>query len=174
MRLYASKITAIAQDIVNELITQELVEVEFANRSEVQLDAEAVMKEYIRRERQMTEQAKDIAHQRGLDYSAHQKIKRQIAKKQKFGLYDESIGYLCSQLIETFLQSRHVDEIYGEDNDLRVALAPLLRKHLATGDELDAEVRKRMKNLTEGGQDWEIRYQQTMERLQQLKGLSED
>ena len=116
MRLYSSKIGTIVHDVVKALIDQELIEVLPNNVSEVELDVESVLKEYIRAERQLTEESKDIAHSRGLnDYSAHQKIKRKLADRRGFGLYDDAIGYIANQMIETLLHTRHVEEIFGED-----------------------------------------------------------
>jgi hypothetical protein len=165
MRLYNSKIESIVREIVKTLVDNELVEIEPTRAGEVELDVESVLKEYLRAERQLTEEAKDLAHSRGLDYSAHQKIKRRIAEKRNFGLYDDAVGYIANQLIETLLHSRNVEEIFGEDQDLRAAIAPVLRAQMTSGEELDREVRRRIKNLEEGTMDWEIRYQQTLERL---------
>jgi hypothetical protein len=173
MRLYGSRVPMIAQEVVRHLLDQNLIAIDPENVHEVELDAESVLKEYLRAERQLTDQAKDQAHERGLDYSAHQKIKRQLAEKARFGLYEEAVGYICNQLIETFLHTRHVEEIFGGDSDLRGALAPLIRRHMSSSDELDAEVRKRIKNLKEGTQDWDIRYQQTMERLKEMRGFTD-
>ncbi len=170
MRLFGNKIPTIVQDIVHTLISSELIEVEAENVKEVELDVESVLKEYLRAERQLSEHAKDLAHSRGLDYSAHQKIKRQLADKKKFGLYEDSVGYIANQVIETLLHTKHVEEIFGEDRDLRAAVAPVLKRHMADQDKLDVEVRKRIKNLQEGTQDWEIRYQQTMEKLRRARG----
>ena len=170
MRLFASRIPHIVTEVVKTLIDNELIEVEPANVKEVELDVESVLKEYLRTERQLTEEAKDLAHQRRLDYSAHQKIKRQLAEKRRFGLYEDSVGYIANQLIEAMLHTHHVEEIYGEDHDVRAAVVPVLKKHMAAPDALDVEVRKRIKNLQEGTQDWEIRYQQTLERLRTARG----
>jgi hypothetical protein len=38
-------------------------------------------------------------------------------------------------------------------------------------DELDAEVRKRIKNLNEGSMAWDIKYQQVLEDIRRKKGL---
>lgn len=170
MRLYGSKIPAIVSEVVQTLIDKELIEVDSANINEVELDVESVLKEYLRTERQLGEHAKDLAHSRGLDYSAHQKIKRQLAERKKFGLYEDAVGYISNQLIETLMHTRHVEEIFGDDKDLRGAIAPVLKRHMADQDKLDLEVRKRIKNLQEGTQDWEIRYQQTMEKLRRVRG----
>ena len=170
MRLFGSKIPFLISDLIADLRKAELVDILPANVTEVELDIESVLKEYLRAERQLTEEAKDIAHSKGLDYSAHQKIRRQLAERRKFGLYDDSVGYIANQIIETLLHTRHVEEIFAEDNELRAAIVPVLRKHMSDGTGIDQEVRRRMKHLEEGSRDWDITYQQTMERLRRLRG----
>lgn len=170
MRLFGSKIPSLISDLIADLRKAELVDIMPANVSEVELDIESVLKEYLRAERQLTEEAKDLAHSKGLDYSAHQKIKRQLADRRKFGLYEDSVGYIANQIIETLLHTRHVEEIFAEDNELRAAIVPVLRRHMSDGSGIDQEVRRRMKHLEEGSRDWDITYQQTMERLRRLRG----
>ncbi|MCB9522235.1 MAG: DUF507 family protein [Myxococcales bacterium] len=174
MRLYGSRVPAIAKDIIKELTDRELIEVSAENVEEVEEDAKSVLNEYLRAERRLTDEAKDMARQRGLDYAAHGKIKRQIADKRRFGLYEDAVGYIANQLIELLLHTPHVDEIFAEDHELRRAVAPVLRRHMAAADGIEAEVRKRVKNLNEGTREWEIRYQQELERLQQLQNLTDD
>jgi hypothetical protein len=171
MRLFGSKIPSLTSDLIAHLRQTELVDVLPAKVSEVELDVESVLKEYLRTEKRLTEEAKDIAHSKGLDYSAHLKIRRQLAERRKFGLYEDSVGYIANQLIETLLHTQHVEEIFAEDNELRASIVPVLRKHMTDGTGIDQEVRRRMKHLEEGSRDWEISYQQTMERLRLLKGL---
>lgn len=170
MRLVSSRIPIIVREIVDTLRERELIEVLPANLPEVELDVESVLKEYVRTDRALTDEAKDLASERGLDYQAHQKIKQQLAEKRRFGMRDESIAYLANQLIETLLHTGHVEEIFAEDHDLRAAIAPVLRRHMSANDPIDEEVRKRIKNLQEGTQDWEIRYLQEQERLRRLRG----
>ena len=172
MRLFGSKVPFIISEVVQSLTQQELIEVEPESVSEVELDVQSVLKEYLRSERQLTDQAKDIAQSKGLDYSAHQKIKRKLADQKRFGLYEDSVSYIANQLIETLLHTQHVEEIFGEDHELRSVITPVLKKHMSGGDSLDLEVRKRIKNLEEGTQDWDIRYQQTLARIKTMRGES--
>ena len=170
MRLFGSKVPLIVSEMVVALTERELIDVEPANVPEVELDIESVLKEYLRSERQLTEQAKDMAQSKGLDYSAHQKIKRKLADQKRFGLYEDSVAYIANQLIETLLHTQHVEEIYAEDHELRAVITPVLKKHMAGDQGLDIEVRRRIKNLEEGTQDWDIRYRQTMERIKSMRG----
>ena len=77
-------------------------------------------------------------------------------------------------MLEILLQSNNVDEIFGDDNDLRRAIAPVLRKELNVGSDLDQEVRKRIKNLQEGTTDFDVEYQKTLEKIRSAKGLSDE
>ena len=170
MRIYNSKIPALVSEIVQTLVERELIEVIPTSQSEVELDVESVLREYVRAERALTEEAKDMAEKRGLDYSAHQKIKRKLAERRRFGLYEDAIGYIANQCIETLLHTQHVEEVFAEDSELRSAIAPVIRKQLRGQDELDQEVRRQIRNLEEGTVDWDVRYRQTMERLQAARG----
>jgi hypothetical protein len=44
---------------------------------------------------------------------------------------------------------------------------------MAIDDELDAEVRQRIKNLEEGTATWEMEYSRVMEQIRQKHGLKE-
>ena len=73
MRLHNSRVGQIKREIVDTLLAKELVEIEADARNEVELDVESVLKEYIRTDRKLTDDAKDLESQRGLDYTQHQK-----------------------------------------------------------------------------------------------------
>ena len=69
------------------------------------------------------------------------------------------------------MQSQHVDEVYADDAVLRKKVKEILRKHMAIDEELDQEVRRRIKNLEEGTQAWELEYQKAMEQIRRKHGL---
>ena len=79
MRLYSGKIGPIVDDLVRELTAQEDIEVE--DVAEVRLDLEAVLKEYVRRERQMIDEAKDRMEREGLGYSKLGRMRQRLAKE---------------------------------------------------------------------------------------------
>lgn len=165
MRIYRERIPAIASSIVNALTEQELIDVEAESRPEVELDVESVLKEYRRMDYELTEQARDLVEQRGLDYSHTFKLKSRLAAERKFGLNDDGLDWICEQIVEILLQSRNVDEVYGEDHELRAVVNPILMKELTVEDNLDKEVRRRIKNLQEGTSDFEVEYQKTLDAL---------
>lgn len=171
MKLYPGRITAIASEIVQAITEDGDVEVLPESISEVELDVAAVLKEYIRGERDLTDRARETIATRNLPPSQIHKIRNQLAEQRKFGIGDDTIDYITGQIIEMLMHSGHVEEVYSEDHDLRRKMRPVLRRHMEIDTELDQEVRDRIKNLDEGTSTWEIEYQRVMDQLKQNKKL---
>jgi uncharacterized protein len=169
MKLYTGKIPTIAQEMIHSLVQSEEIEVNDAQ--EAQLDVEAVLKEYVRMDREITDKAKDLLEQRKLPYGQFGKLKRALADERGFALGEEATNWIANQILETFMQSQHVEEVYADDVVLRKKLKEILRKHMAVDEELDQEVRRRIKNLEEGTQAWELEYQKAMEQIKRKHGL---
>ncbi len=171
MRLYAGKIDTIAAEVINRLTTDGDLEV--SDGREAQLDVASVLKEYIRVDKELTERAKDILQIRGLPHSHLARTKRQLAEQKDFGLEEEAVSWITTQMLETFMQSRNVEEVFGEDVVLRKKIKEIVTKHMAVEDELDQEVRQRLKNLQEGTGAWEVEYARVMDQVKQKHGIKE-
>jgi hypothetical protein len=170
MRLYSGKITPIAEELVRVLTAQGDIEVESAD--EVRLDVEAVLKEYVRRERELAEEAKNRLEARGLPATQLGKLKAQLASDVGFGTGEEALPYLVEQILEMLFHSQHVSEIFSDDAELRKRITPVLRKHMDVEEQLEKEVRARIKNLEEGTTAFEVEYQKVLEQIKRKKGLS--
>ena len=171
MRLYAGKIDTIAAEVINRLTTDGDLEV--SDGREAQLDVASVLKEYIRVDKELTERAKDILQIRGLPHSHLARTKRQLAEQKDFGLEEEAVSWITTQMLETFMQSRNVEEVFGDDVVLRKKIKEIVTKHMAVEDELDKEVRQRLKNLQEGTGAWEVEYARVMDQVKQKHGIKE-
>jgi hypothetical protein len=171
MRLYAAKVPQISAELVRTLVDANAIEID--SPQEVELDVASVLKEYIRVDRELTDRAKDLMEQRRLDYGQFSKLKRSLAEEKDFGLGEEAVTWIASQLLETFMHSAHVEEVYAEDAQLRRLMKDVLKKHMAVDDALDAEVRQRIKNLEEGTSTWELEYKKVMEQIRQKHGLKD-
>ena len=173
MRLYSGQFKMIAAEIITALIDAELVEISEETRPEAELDVEGVLREYRRMDRQIQQRSRDLTINDGR--SAEMKMKRRIAKEKNFGIGDDALEYVISQLLETFMVSPHFDEIYGDDRDLRSKITPVMKKYTASRDnEVDEAVRSKIKNLEEGSAAWDIEYQRVMDRVKRNKGLETD
>jgi uncharacterized protein len=172
MKLYPGKIDTISADIIGQLVQEGDLEV--SDRHEAELDVASILKEYLRVDRELTERTKDILEIRGLPHSAFGRTKRTLAERQDFGLGEDGLSWICTQLLETFMQSRHVEEIFADDAVLRRKIKDILRRHTNVDEELDQEVRQRIKNLQEGTQAWDIEYNRVMDQMKQKYGLNKD
>ncbi len=173
MKFYRGKIEIIAREILDSLIKENVVEIAPELVDETCKDLESVLLEYNRMDREISERAKEAAAKQGLDYSAVNRLRRSMAQSKAFGIDDEALDYVVHQMIEIMLSSNHVEEVFGQDHDLNRIMAPILRKHMSTEEEVDREVRQKLKNLeaAEGTVSWEIEYRRKKEELERLKKL---
>ena len=169
MRLYSGKIPAVGTEIVKALV--EAGDIEVSDHSEAEMDVQAVLKEYVRLDREITEKAKDVLEKKNLPYEQFGKVKRALAGEKAFGLGEEGLEWMTTQMIESFMQSPHIEEIFVEDTVLRKRMADILKKHMQVDDELDEEVRRRIKNLQEGTSTWEIEYGKVLDQIKRNRGL---
>ncbi len=160
MRLYQKKIPVIAQEIVKRLTAED--DIETRNGPEVQLDIESVMNEYIRLEREITDKAREHLKNTGLSFEHFGRVKRAKAEERDFAMGEEGIRYMSSQMLEILMQSTHVDEIYTDDREIRAKLEAVLQKYMTLDEEIEEEVRKRLKNLEEGSSAWDIEYKKML------------
>ena len=170
MRLYGGQVPVIAEEILRVLTRTNGLEVTEENMPEVELDIQSVLREYIRLDRELTDKARESARKSDGQVSIG-RAKRQLARDKNVQVGDEAIGYIISQLIEAFLHSNFVEEVFDEDNELRKKIKPILRRHMSMDEQLDREVRDKIKNIEEGSASWDIEYQRVMENIQRSKKL---
>ena len=169
MRLYSGKIPTVGTEIVKSLL--EAGDIEVTDRTEAEMDVQAVLKEYVRLDREITEKAKDVLQKRNLPYEQFGKVKRALAGEKAFGLGEDGLEWMTTQMIESFMQSPHIAEIFVDDTVLRNRMGDVLKKHMQVDEELDEEVRRRIKNLQEGTATWEVEYQKVLDQLKRNRGL---
>jgi hypothetical protein len=171
VKLYTGKIPTIASEMISSLVQAQDIEV--LDGHEAQLDIEAVLKEYVRMDREITDKSKDVLEERHLPYGQFGKVKRALADERGFALGEEGMAWMANQILETFMQSAHIDEVFADDVTLRKKLKEILKKHMMVDEELDEEVRRRIKNLEEGTQTWELEYAKVMEQIKRKHGINE-
>jgi len=170
LRIYSGKIPTMAQELLAALLNDGDIEIE--SEEEVRLDFEAVFKEYLRRDRKVLDEAKNRMEREGLSYGLLGKIKSQVARDMAFPPRDEQLPYLVEQVMTMLFHSNNVAEVYGEDHVLRKKITGVIKRHTNLDDDLDKEVRSKIKNLSEGTASFEIEYERVMEQIKRRKGLS--
>ncbi len=172
MKLFSGKVPIIATEMARALIDDG--DIESDSPEEVELDIQAVLKEYLRTDRELTEKAKDFCEKRGWPLSTYYKVKRKLAERQRFVTGDDAIDYIMEQIIGAFMHSQFVEEIFTEDHDLKRKMKVILKRHTEIEEEIDEEARSKIKNLEEGTRDWEIEYARAMEAVKRRRGLIEN
>lgn len=172
MKLYPKMVPDIARDIVHRLLDAGDIEVDEDNLIDARTDIEAVLNEYLRQERELADVAKDIMASRGWSSTKYPEARRLAAQTRSFPTGDEALEYITNQMIESIMMSPSFDEVYSEDHVMRKRMVDVLRAVQKKHEEVDAEVRNRLKHLQEGTRDWEIAYRKTLEEVQRAKGLT--
>jgi hypothetical protein len=170
MRLFSGKIPTIAGEIVERLVADK--DIEAPSPAEVTADIESVLKEYLRQERRVLDEAKSRMESRGMSYGELGKMKTQVARESKIQIGDDMLPYLMEQILEILFHSSNVDEIFSDDPVLRKKITAILRKHMDVEQELDREVRDKIKNLEEGTAAFETEYARMLEQMKRNKRLT--
>ncbi len=168
MRLYKGQVPVVAEEIARTLTRSGDLEVESGNVPEVEMDIQSVLNEYIRLDRELNRRARDIQSAEGGSFG---RIKARLARHKGVDVQDDPIGYIIDQLIDIFFHSNFVNEVFADDRTLRKKMKPILEQHMKVQDELDEEVRDKIKNLEEGSREWEVEYEKVMGRLKRTKNL---
>jgi len=169
MRLHVSKLPQLSREILDALISSKAIESQ--SQEEVRLDIESVLSQYMHDEQQITERAKEVLATRGLPQSELSRIRRLVAEERKVQIGDEAIDYLLDQLVEILMHSNAVDEVWAEDFELRRQMRVPLRNYTSLEDQLQSEVRGRLKHVQEGTALWEVEYRRMMEEMKRRKGI---
>lgn len=170
MRLFSGKIAPLSEELVKALVDNKDIECE--SRKEVALDLESVFTNYLRLEKEANDRAKDLLAARSMPQSEMPRLRKLAAEQKGIKVGDEMLDYLLDQLIEMLMHSGNVDEVFGEDHDLRRRMRPVLKRYLELDEQLEGEVRGKLKHVQEGTRTWEVEYQRLMGEIQRRKGLS--
>jgi hypothetical protein len=170
MRLFSGKVTPLSEELVKALADNKDIECE--SRKEVVIDLESVFTNYLRLEREASDKARELLAARSMPQSELPRLRKVCAEQKGIKIGDDLLDYLLDQCIEMLMHSANVDEVFGEDHDLRRRMRPVLRKYLELDDALDGEVRGKLKHVQEGSRTWEIEYQRLMGEIQRRKGLT--
>lgn len=173
MRLYRSQIPRIAEDIIQELCLDGDIVVEAENRVEAEKDIRSIMDEYLRQESRIVNETREHMEQHNVTYDQFGKVKSGFADAKGHPTGDDGIRWIVGQILENFMLSQFVDEVFGEDRSMRKTLMRIFRKHLIEEAELDREVRGRLKNMRPGTDKWDIEYRRVLDEVMRKRGLQQ-
>jgi len=171
MRLYPKVIPIIAREIIAKLTSEKDVEIEPMRVNDAEMDMAAIMREYLAAEERVNQATREALERRGYDFSKFNQVKREMADVRGFKTGDEGIEYVINQMLEFLLLSRNVEEVFSADNEMRLKVFQLMKKHLDIDEEIEREAKGRLKHLQEGTSAYEIEYQKTIEQIRRARGL---
>jgi uncharacterized protein len=171
MKIYLKMIPKICDEIVKTLSRDGDIEVEDEKLEEAALDASAVLRNYVEMEKKLNEDAKETVERRAMNPREFNRIREALAKDRNLKLGDEGIDFCIDQIIELFIMSPNVEEVFAEDNVMRKKIFDILKRFLDVDDALDRQARDRIKNIEEGSLEWDIAYEKAITQLKQNKGL---
>ncbi len=169
MRLYSGKVAPLASEIVRTLT--EGRDIESDRPHDTELDVQAVLNNYLALEREATDRAKELIDNRGLPASEFARMRKLAAEQKGIRVGEDLVDFLLDQLVEMFMHSNNVDEIYSADVELRRKMAPILKRHLAVDDDIEHEVRGKLKHVQEGTRTWEVEYARIRDEIRRRKGV---
>jgi hypothetical protein len=163
MWLTRAKLPALTSAMVKALVDGGLVETEAPDG--VQADLIAVIEQYLRDEQDISTRARDLAAARGAPPTEAARIRKELARQQGVGVGDDAVDYVLAQCLEMLMHSSSVEEIFGQDHELKLAMRTPLRNEQAAAEQMEDVVRKRLKHVQEGSSQWEIEYQRVREEV---------
>ncbi|HVU02435.1 MAG TPA: DUF507 family protein [Polyangiaceae bacterium] len=169
MWLHRAKIPQVAGEMVRALVDGGDIESE--SPKEVQADLESVLLQYLNDDQEITEKARDLVASRNLPQSELGRMRKLVAEQKHVKIGEDAIDYLLDQLIEILMHSNNVDEVFAQDHVLRLRMREPLRKQFAAEEQLEQEVRGRLKHVQEGTQTWDVEYRRMMEDIKRRKGI---
>lgn len=171
MRIYPKVIPIVSREIIQKLTTDGDIEVEPMRIADAEMDMSAIMREYLAQEERVNQATREALERRGYDASKFNQVKREMADVRGFKLGEEGIEFVMNQMIEFLLISRNIEEVYAADNQLRVKVHVIMKKHFDVDEEIDREARLRLKHLQEGTSAFDIEYNKTVDQIRRARGL---
>jgi len=171
MKIYRRVIPKIAKDVIRALLASRAIEVEDGHRDEAELDVAGVLVEYMNAVDKLKHDAEEAIQRHSLPAEMLGRVKKNIADARKVVLGEGAFDHVVERVIESLFESRHIEEVFFEDNELRKIVQPSIQKYLGVDEELDREVRGRLKNLREGTSEWEVEYGRLIEQMRHTKSM---
>jgi len=168
MKIYRKVIPKIAKDVVRSLLANRAIEVEDGHRDEAELDLAGVLVAYMNDVEQLNHDAHETLQRHNLGIENFGRVKRTLAGNRKVVLGEEAEEHVINLMIGALFDSKHIEEVFAEDTEIRKLTHEAMRKYLGVDEELDREVRGRLKNLREGTSEWELEYNRLID---QMRGL---
>lgn len=171
MKIYRKVIPKIAKDVIRSLLANRAIEVEDGRRDEAELDVAGVLVEYLNELDRISADAHDALQRHNLPIETLGRVKRSLAENRSVAMGEGALDFILNRILDSLFNSKNIEEVFAEDQDLRKLVQESIRKYLGVDEELDREVRGRLKNLREGTSEWEVEYGRLIDQMRASKSL---
>lgn len=171
MKLYRSRIPTIAHAIVERLCNDGDIEVLPENREEAARDIIAIIETFQKRDSELHESTREAMERRGLSYDQYGKARRELAEQKEHPVGDEVERYLSRQVVENFMITRFVEEVFGDDREIYKKVLETMKAHDVDENALRQEARERIKNVKEGSVEYEDAFNRAMREVRKRHNL---
>ena len=171
MKLYRVKIGPIAHDVIQTLNDTALIEVDPEKRQEAELDLVAIMEEYLRRDSALREAVRENMSAHNIPYEQYGKVRSKMAEEWGHPTGDDVERFLSRQMVENFMISHFVTEVFADDKEIFKKILQILVKNDVDEGALRAEAQERIQNIPEGTVDYELALNRAMKEVKKRHGL---
>jgi hypothetical protein len=171
MKLYKARVPLIAKAVLERLISEKDIEVQPDNRAEAEQDIIAIMESFLRRDIELRDAVKETMSRRAIPYDQYSKIRNDIADSWGHPTGDSIQKFLSRQIVENFMISRWVDEVFGDDDNMFKKILDTMKSFDVDESALRAEAQEKVKNAVEGTVDYEIAFGQALKEVRKRHGL---
>lgn len=172
MKLYRARVAPIAHAIIERLCTENDIDVAPENREEAERDIQAILDTYLREDQRIQEDAREQLERRGLPYDQLSKIRRELCEQRGHATNNDVEKFLSRQIVENFMISRFVEEVFSGDREIQKKVLAVLLAHDVDESKLRLEARERIKNVKEGSVEFEEAMNRAMREVRKRHGLS--
>jgi len=171
MKLYRVKIAPIAHEVIQTLNDTALIEVDPEKRAEAELDLVAIMEEYLRRDTALREAVRENMSAHNIPYEQYGKVRSKMAEEWGHPTGDDVERFLSRQMVENFMISHFVTEVFADDKEIFKKILQILVKNDVDEGALRAEAQERIQNIPEGTVDYELALNRAMKEVKKRHGL---
>jgi hypothetical protein len=171
MKLYRSKVPAIATECIHRLIQDGDIDVSADRLSDAEQDLVAIMEDYLRRDMAMRDRIKDHMASRSLSYDQFGKTRNALAEESGHPLGEDLDKFFARQFTENLMISPNIDEVFADDKVIYKKLLGVLKGHDVDEEAIREEAKGKVKNAKEGTVEYEIALELAIRDVKKRKGL---
>lgn len=171
MKLYRTRIPAIAHAVLERLVNEGDLEVTLENRAEAEKDLVAIMEMYLRRDQDLREAVRTEMERKAIPYDQYGKVRSEVAEAWGHPVNDDVDRFLARQFVENFMISHFVEEVFADDREIYKKILDVLKANDVDEKALRAEAEERIKNIPEGSVERQEALNRALREVRKRHGL---